>query len=402
MRKCQMGPDAITLSSSVTACDKGAWQVALVHFVDFSWRKVCPNAFVGNALLSCCSSDSQWQAGLQMLMLFQQLHIATEVSFNIAFSMFDRSGAWQAAVALIPFVSQLHSSPSVSQLNSVMSCLAKVQQWQQAAHLLQHLHSGSIEATTATYCQLVEACKNDAAAALQWFQEMLKVKLELDATACLAVLSISAKHTWEIGVFALQSLREKDDLIAHNVAVSTLGKHARWQLGAHCAERVSSQGLRANIITFSSLLSSVEPGRWHVALGILSALPCRSLRPNDFTRSAAIASLGPGRQWRSITALLLEMSKEALELNQAWPLLKLGCGNYVSRSVLARSVVALLCGDSSAKASGSVRCGCSGWDTTNVPPIASGVGRGVACGTKHRLVFSAFCFGSFHEEPSCP
>eukprot|EP00439_Symbiodinium_sp_Y106_P032162 s3992_g3.t2 len=316
MRKCQMGPDAITLSSSVTACDKGAWQVALVHFVDFSWRKVCPNAFVGNALLSCCSSDSQWQAGLQMLMLFQQLHIASEVSFNIAFSMFDRSGAWQAAVALIPFVSQLHSSPSVSQLNSVMSCLAKVQQWQQAAHLLQHLHSGSIEATTATYCQLVEACKNDAAAALQWFQEMLKVKLELDATACLAVLSISAKHTWEIGVFALQSLREKDDLIAHNVAVSTLGKHARWQLGAHCAERVSSQGLRANIITFSSLLSSVEPGRWHVALGILSALPCRSLRPNDFTRSAAIASLGPGRQWRSITALLLEMSKEALELNQ--------------------------------------------------------------------------------------
>ena len=297
-----IGPDEVSILASINACDKGAWQIGMALFIDSGQWKLHPNTFTGNALLSAYSSSTSsrnpWQTGLRLLKLLQEVQVTADVvSFNIVLSMLGRANAWHTAVDVLALMADSHSA-TTSHLNSVMGCLAKVQQWEQAVFLLQQSHERTIEADTATYSYLIEACR-DWTLALRTF-EMSK-ELEVDASR--AVPS-SGRRSWQ-----------KD--LTH--MVSTLARHEiSWQLGAQCVQRLQSLGLQANGVTLTSLLHTVKPGRWPMALHMLRSSSCLSLPPNDFSRSAALTSLGPGRQWRSVAAIFRQMARENLEVNQAW------------------------------------------------------------------------------------
>ena len=282
MQSSKMDTDAVSMSAAIGACGKSSlWQVAVAYLVNSSRRKHHLNAFVGNAVLSACSSATQWQIGLQILLLLPKFHIAADaVTLNTSLSMLHQTNSWQSVVGILALMVDVHLQPTISPLNMVMSCLAKAEHRVQAEHLLRQMQETSIEVSTLTYSSMIEASGSDWVWALKSFYEMLQLNLEADAFICLALLSTSAVRSWQLGVCLLGHLRQPQDVTAHNVAVGVLGRADHWQLGTRCVQQLKFFGLRANIITRTSLLGMVQPARWPAAQDMLLSLHPSSLPPN--------------------------------------------------------------------------------------------------------------------------
>ena len=318
MRTMDINPDSISISASIRACEKGPWQEAVAQLVDCEQQLLHRSAFVRNAALSACSSSNQWQVGLQILAALARYQMCADaVTFNIALSMMHQASSWRSAVGILAFMAEIRTQPELSHLNLIMSCLAKMRQWEQAQQLLQQLKGSRDSANAATYSSLIEACSSDWVLALLMFDQMVVAEIEVDASVAVALLSTGAGRCWQTGICTLEGLRQPQDLAAHNLGVSTLGKLGQWQVGAQCAQKLESLGLQASIMTYTSLLSGVQPGQWPAAMDMLRFLEFLALPPNDFSYSAAIAPLGPAREWQSITSVLREMVGEMMEINQA-------------------------------------------------------------------------------------
>ena len=124
------GPNVISYSASITACEKGAmWQEALSLFHQMQHVAISPNLHSYNSTISSCEKATQWQKALVIF--------ASAVSPDVVPWQGEGSRARNLKPAILLWKSLKRSPYTKVTFSAIISACEKGTQWQSALHLLQ-------------------------------------------------------------------------------------------------------------------------------------------------------------------------------------------------------------------------------------------------------------------------
>ena len=91
-----LGPNVITYSATISACEKGSqWHEALELLAEMQAQGLEPNVITYNAAISACEKGSQWQQALELLAEMQAQGLEPNViSYNAAISARENASCY--------------------------------------------------------------------------------------------------------------------------------------------------------------------------------------------------------------------------------------------------------------------------------------------------------------------
>ncbi|CAE8581128.1 unnamed protein product, partial [Polarella glacialis] len=166
-----------------------------------------------------------------------------------------------------------------------LSGLARSQQWQHAAGVLQSLGQQGVRANAFHYGACIHACEkaNVWMSALGLFRAMFLAKTEAS-------------------------------IVNFNSAISACEKVGRWPAALDLLQQASVSGVKRDTISYNSAISACEKaGRWLVAVDLLLGMTLVRVARNHITYNAAISACEKSRQGEFALYLLKSMTEVGLE-----------------------------------------------------------------------------------------
>ncbi|CAE6917355.1 ACP7 [Symbiodinium sp. CCMP2592] len=344
-------PDIISITSLITACEKGRrWQ----HAVRLVAHELSGGSFAGSslcsALVSACAACHQWEQVLEGLRAMRGRDwLPSPVAISAALAACSRSlhwqmaldlheaykldggpaneavyGAavhaaglghqWQAALLLQREMMSLSCRPNLVVKNSLLSSLAKLGHWQLAMCVFGEL--GPSQPDVISFNTAMSACERGWmwTAALQLFARMRKDRVKITSVSCNALLSALEKgQQWSQAISFLDRMQRRrlHNQVSFNCAASACEKALRWRTA------LLLRGPRPDAVAVAVSISACEKGlAWKQALGLLNNARI------DGTADVAsyIAALGAAekaQRWPHALCVLQQMRDSQLSLDAA-------------------------------------------------------------------------------------
>eukprot|EP00434_Breviolum_minutum_P008963 symbB.v1.2.007897.t1/scaffold491.1/size196728/1 len=131
----------------------------------------------------------------------------------------------------------------------------------------------------------------------------------------IAISECAKGSRWPEAIALLQAMEMKttcaSNVVTYNATINACAKALEWQHAIHLFDRMSRQHLKANVVTFSSVMKACR-GHWEICLQLMAALG-REAQPNSISFNAAISAAESAAQWTVTLQLLNDMDLALLD-----------------------------------------------------------------------------------------
>lgn len=339
-------PDIISITSLITACERGRrWQYAVrlvAHELSggsFAGSSVCsalvsacaachqweqvleglramrgrdwlPSPVAISAGLAACSRSLHWQRALELHEAYKfDGGPANEAVYGAAVHAAGHGHQWQTALHLQREMLSLSCRPNIVVKNSLLSSLAKLGHWQLAMCVFGEM--GPCQPDVISFNTAMSACERGWmwTAALQLFARMRKDRVKISSVSCNALLSALEKgQQWSQAISFLDRMQRRrlHNQVSFNCAASACEKALRWRTA------LLLRGPRPDAVAVAVSISACEKGlAWKQALVLLNTARI------DGTADVAsyIAALGAAekaQRWPHALCVLQQMRESQL------------------------------------------------------------------------------------------
>ncbi|CAJ1426102.1 unnamed protein product [Effrenium voratum] len=254
---------------------------------------VAPDLAAYNALVAACARSGQWQRAEHWA---TQLRAAGKVpdlvTYTSLVSAVAKSGQVEAAKKYLEQALEQGLQPDIALMNSVISAAAKAGNVQAAQEVFDQIERAGLSPNIVTFTSLIQAAveAEDMDRAERWLQE------------CRARGALTAAA---MAPFFARAAKRRDPVGAQQVF-----------------ERMAAEGIRPDIITYSSLMSTAAKAMQPVlAEQWLQKATETSLRPNTVCYAVVMGAFGRSGDFAGCLRYLKEMAAQGLvsarELNVA-------------------------------------------------------------------------------------
>eukprot|EP00929_Paragymnodinium_shiwhaense_P099292 TRINITY_DN60899_c0_g1_i1.p1 TRINITY_DN60899_c0_g1~~TRINITY_DN60899_c0_g1_i1.p1 ORF type:complete len:577 (+),score=91.97 TRINITY_DN60899_c0_g1_i1:245-1975(+) len=302
------------------------WQEALASIRRIRERKVEPNIFTTNALLSALGRSSRWTWALESLGSFcsQMGLVSDAVTHNSVIAAAQRAGEWLVTIEILRGLQRDWLSADTFTYNGVMKAACdRGGPWERATwalHEMQRLTLRS-DATSSTVSMglLGHLGRWELAASWQDRQQADAERSRSEVTPLNAAAKVLADNArqWTAAVALLHSagtVAVQTDIISHNTALTSLEECSAWQLPLTCLDHQLARGLTADLLTYTGAMAcEATMQQWQPSAHLLQAASELAGLEVDVVSYNALAGALEGDQcWESCMHLLTDAANRLL------------------------------------------------------------------------------------------
>ena len=291
--------DVITTNATISACAKAvAWRQAFFIVQYMGEAHLKRDATTLNTSQTVCRKALLWQRSLAIETWRQALSAA--------------SGTWAAAAAALTHADEKGDEAA---LGTTIGFCAKCSEWSRALELLR---GAAILAVLVNEIMLnagIHACQRATSPGHQWpaamnlFSTMAACRVSWDDATCVSLIASEDVGRWMRSLSCLSLFEmhgRHGSITALNAAVGALAACGGWCRAVSLLQATAGK-LRANEVTFNSLISCQRRAGWQLAFFVLKSLPQRSLLASLPAYSATISACERAGDWQGAVLMLREL-----------------------------------------------------------------------------------------------
>lgn len=329
------------------------WQEAVGLMKSMSFRRLEPDQFVFNKIISICASSKEGLPAWDLLRTMRQRRLFPDVyACNMVIGALATGGSWEKALSVIDSMKRCQTIPDVVTMNSAIAACAQSSRWMEAIQLLdegQQLPSGP---DVMTYGATMHACEAKWRLVLHLLDEMQNKKIQPNEMISASVMGACAKGSPEKSTDLFTSLKEqgiRQNKVSYTAALSACHKDQYlWEWSLWYLQEMKTTGveidigimngimavcekahqwgqlqkrntkiveqllddikyleLTPDIITYSHTMAAAKQvGAWQRVLGLLNQACIQKLQPDGVLYTHAISACANGSRWEHALTLL--------------------------------------------------------------------------------------------------
>lgn len=280
LRAMPMRPDAVAVTSAMTACIEGGEPLMALDLFD---RLKNPDTVAFNTAVAACGSD--WRRALALLKRAQ--NAADVITFSSAIAACEKAGEADTALALLRVMETSGPAPNVVTYNAALSACAKGQNWDA---LLDTFDAMTVAPDAITFQVIIQAAANlnQFVTGLELFERAPKtIATHHAALACcrsggLVDTAVDLVATMPAELATLETFEK---------AIGVCVKARRSKEAVHLLRETVRRGLKPTSDLFArAVLACEEVGDYELVVSVLKKMRLRGFDTTMHVASAAIAS----------------------------------------------------------------------------------------------------------------
>eukprot|EP00435_Cladocopium_sp_Y103_P013207 s65_g3.t1 len=242
----------------------------------------------------------------------------------------EQHGQWLAALGAIDVARQGSVQANVVVCNTAISACAKGQQWQWSLELLQGMARQDLQVDVISYSSLVSGYAQarhwaEALEVLGRMAEEPSLPSPNGMTFSAAISACCEEQTWPRALGLLEEMQMQGleaDVVVQTAILSALSFGGHWETSLHLAAALSQQQ-PLTLTTTNVLATSLQRcAQWSLVLALLQQMEqgrglAEKCTADGITYAAAIAACGAGGCWQDALDLWSKGPQNAILLNVA-------------------------------------------------------------------------------------
>ncbi|CAK9080406.1 unnamed protein product [Durusdinium trenchii] len=262
-KACRSAVRADAAAFNALATRANSWTEAFYHF---TWARHQGITCTSRSLRSACASGVRWPQGLELLTLFDAMHMRLDmVAFSATAHGAVAVGQWTTVLDVLLSLQFFKLETSAVLRNTAVNALSKTLQWQRSLQAVRAATFQQLRPDLFTLSTLLSG--------LPWSWAMTSMEevspgVRRNVQSWGALLGTFAPSAlWEMAISTLRSIPDGLNLTMMNIILSALEKGSRWQGALTNLQAGHEQSLQVDSISLNSaLMSCRQVQKWAEAM----------------------------------------------------------------------------------------------------------------------------------------